>query len=385
MATVANSFLDYVNNVTEKQPLSRAESYENIISRNKYSMNALMGSDMTEHMQTSHSFRANIYGKKVDQGRWHGGAGFTTQSEGTNTVFKLTSGMAYHYNYIRYDDEEVDSQDGPGVGQAGGGGVWADTMKAKLQNAHQSNADSFEDAIWSPANQALMVDSPERPMSIPYLVSEEGYLALQEDGSNVTSVYNATAANLPTFDNARYTYANLGGNDQGGEDLFGSLDEAWLQAGFEPIPEHPEYGKGCKLNHIVFCSHWGIKVILGALREGQTVWGEREVTPFGVRVGTMLFKPITALDTAALYDDGSGGLANEVDADKNGPRFYGINMDKTKLIFQNGHFQRMEKPVDMTAAGEPYSHHQNIKTKCQLWCSDRRSNFIVSPDAGAVA
>lgn len=388
MSKVKDVYLDMVNNVTEMQPLSSAEGYANIVSRRRYSLNALLGTEMDKHLHLGHTLRANIYGKKIDQGTWHGGAGFTTQSEGTNTVFKLTSTMAYHYNYIRHNEAEVEDELNPKMGEDYLKMVFGDTLKGKMQNAHQSNCDALEDALWAPADQAAMVTNGTRPMSIPYLISEAAYLPLQADESSVTAVYNATEADLPTYDNARYTYAALGGNAVTGEDLLGELDQAWLNASFEPIPEHPEFGPGNKLTHVVFCSSDGIKKVLGALRNGQTQWGKREMTPYGVRIDNMLFKPISALDTAFLYAGGGGLLCNEAGVDSagstvggavTGPRYYGVNIEKTKLFFEQGHFQRMESPVDMTPAGQPYDFHQNIKTKCQLWCPDRRSNFIVSP------
>jgi len=385
MATFSASYLDAISNVTAQQPLSTGKAYVDIQSARRYSLNTLWPSDMKKAMHLSHTLRDTLMLAPTNRGVFHGGAGFTTQNESGNTGFKLTQEMAYHYNYLAWSETEVEPEMVDGMGDEGKMLVYKSTMMGKLQEVHLANANTWESAIWGAPDQAAMFTNMTKPVSIPTLISEEGYYGLQADGTNLTSVYNATQAVVPAYDNQRYTYAALGGSAANGEDLIGTIEDAWLGAKFEGIPEHPEYGPGNELTNIIFCSNWGIKLVLAALRNGQTQWGKREITPYGVRVDTLLFKPIDILGTAELYDDGSGGLANEANAAEDGPRYYGVNLKSMKFLCQKGHFQRMEKPVSLAPIGKPYDYHQGIKSKMQMWCVNRRDHFIVSPTAAAIS
>lgn len=388
MATLVSTFLDMASDISETQPFAGGAGYQNIVSVNRYSLTQMLPSEMSMANHLGHTLRETLYPEVIDNGQFHGGAGFTTQSQNTNTGFKLTAEMAYHYNHVEYNESEIEAGLDPRMNGEFIKVAFQKTMGGKLQNLAQANTASIEAALWAPANQAGMFTNPDRPVSIPALITEEdsGGYALESDLTPLTQVYNASLTDIPTFKNAAYEYAALGGNTTDGEDLLGELEQAWLLSSYEPIPiGGHEYGPGNDAKQIIFCSHWGIRVLMAAVRSGQTVWGKAEYLSGGsVRIGQMLFKPINVLDTAELYTDGSA-LANEVNATKNGPRFYGVDTEKTKLLMEEGHFMRMEEPVKMTVAKKPYEIHQGCKTKLQTWCTDRRRNFIVSPSAGAIS
>lgn len=389
MPTLVDTFLDMASDITETQPFAGGAGYKNIVSANRYSLNQLLPSDAALSSHLGHTLRETLYPEVIDNGEFHGGAGFTTQSQGTTTGFKLTSEMAYHYNHIEYNESEIEAGLDPRMNGDFIKVAFQKTMGGKLQNLAQANTQSIENAMWAPANQTTMFTNPTRPVSIPALITEadSGGYALQADTTPLTQVYNASLTDIPTFKNGAYEYAALGGNTTDGEDLLGELEQAWMLSSYEPIPiGGHEYGPGNEAKQVMFTSHWGIRVLMAALRSGQTQWGTHEYLSGGsVRIGPMLFKAVNALDTALLYDGGGSALVNEASATKNGPRFYGVDTSCTKLLMEEGHFMRMEDPVKMTVAGKPYEIHQGCKSKLQLWCTDRRRNFIVSPSAAAIS
>ena len=90
MATLVSTFLDMASDISETQPFAGGAGYKNIVSVNRYSLTQILPSEMAMANHLGHTLRETLYPEVIDNGRFHGGAGFTTQSQNTNTGFKLT-------------------------------------------------------------------------------------------------------------------------------------------------------------------------------------------------------------------------------------------------------------------------------------------------------
>jgi hypothetical protein len=388
MASLADRFLDMATNVSETQFLATSNGYTNVLSRGKYALNCLLDTDFERAQHLGHTWRHTITSEFLDRGQFHSGSGFRTQSEGGNTAFKLTQEFAFRYNYVHWDEPEIEADLSPGMGDDYVKAKFGDTLEGKYQELYQMESNAIEDALWAPADQAAMFTSLTKPVSIPTLITEEAYFPLQADGSATTTVYNATDVTAPGYDNGRFTYGALGGNTTTGDDLIGRLQDAWIQSDYEPIPLGAQYGPGHMPPNIIFCSFTGLRAIRAALRNGQTQWGKMELVPgmgnaFTLGDG-MMIKPISALGSALLYKNASSptALVNELNGTSgaiSGPRFYGVNLRDMKLRVETGHWMNMQKPTVLTAAGRPYEVHQGLKSKLQLTCDSRRTSWILSP------
>lgn len=389
MASLADTFLDMAVNVSETQFTAAAEGYTNVHSRAKYALNCLLDSDFEKAQHLGHTWRHTITDNLVDRGQFHAGSGFRTQSEGGNTAFKLTQEFAFRYNYVHWDEPEIEADLAPGMGDDYVKAKFGDTLAGKYQELYQMEADAIEDALWAPADEAAMFDNLTKPVSIPALITEETYFPLQADGSATTKVYNATSTTAPNYDNGRFTYAALGGDSDTGDDLIGRLQDAWIQSDYEPIPMGAQYGPGSMPPNMIFCSFTGLRALRAALRQGQDRWGKMELVPgmgnaFTLGDG-MMIKPVSALGTALLYKNAASptALVNELEGSSgaiSGPRFYGVNLRDMKLRVEAGHWMNLQKPTMLTAAGRPYEVHQGMKSKMQLTCDSRRTSFILSPE-----
>jgi len=389
MAGLTDLFTDMVRETSETA-LGGRNGYENLVQRRHYTSNFLMGGKSAEEfIQTGQTIRDTLYLNSEDVGKRFGGAGLRFDWENKQIGTKVTSQMSYYANYIAWDEVELDHNVDSSMGPAYIRSKFNDILKGKYQNLTQTTCDQFEDEKWAPADQATMRTDFTAPMSIPYYITEanSGGLPLQSDETSMTDVLGLTPASYgDRFSNKVVTYSSYGGDAEDGTDLLGSLDYAAMICHFEPLPMKPEHGVMESSPNVVFCSDEGLRVVGAALRAGQDQWGRSEFPGFyGLTLGNIVFRNVTALNNAALYAGGSSALVDEMSATLDGPRFWGLSKSALRPLFMRDRYMTPGDVTNLTAVGKPNEYVQVFKTYNQLWCTDRRRLFIVTPGASVIA
>jgi hypothetical protein len=376
-------FTDTVRETSETA-LRIREGYRNLISKAHYTSNYLLGGRSEEDViHTGPVIRETLYLKLESTGKRFGGPGLTFDWTNKQTGTKVTAQMSYYANFIAWDELEIDLNADSAMGKEYIRAKFNDILRGKFQNLMMDTIEQFEDEKWAPANYAAMRTNYTAPMSIPYFITEDsGGLPIEEASSTaVADVLGISPATYPTWDNVRTTYGALGGALATGDDLIGRLLLAAQKTHFEALPMSPEHGELESMPNVVFCSDQGLSNVTSAMRAGQDTWGRRELSHLGVVLDNMVFKNITALNTALLYDNGTT-LAAENDNTgtiNTGPRYWGVSKASFKCLFMRDRYMAPDDPVQLTADGKPNDWVQVYKTYNQLLCLDRRRNFICSP------
>ena len=355
----------------------------NAVQKRAYTLSTLIGGRTgPEVFRSSPTIQDTIYLSKEDRGQRYDPAGlqvdFTNVQVGTET----SSQWSHYYNYMAWSVMEIEKNAPSATGGSYRRLRYKEILKGKQQNLWQSMIDQCEDETWAAADYATMRTSNLAPQSIPYYITEDaGGLPLDSTATAVTDVQglNPNTAGQENWDNKRLTYATAGGAVAGSTDLVGQLVRMGTTLGYQSLPMKSEFGERATMSNVCFCSDNALGYVTAALRIGQDQWNSREMSEGGLMINGVAYINIPSLDTAALYDDGSSGLATESAADITGPRFYFVSPDALRTFFFSGKHFSVDAPVNLTAAGRPNDWVQGANLWNQTVCSDRRRLGIVSP------
>lgn len=377
-------FVQLVRDTSKTHERAPHKAYHNLVSKGHYTTSWLLsGRKAEDTFQLGHTLKATLYAKKISTVQRHGGGKLRVDYTNAQPGVEISSEFSWQTNHMGWNEDEVEANLNPMMGPKYVRAMFQEILDGKRQNLNQDCLDEFESSLWLPADQTAM-EAGDKAKSIPYYINEEGYMPLQSDGSNITSINGVTATTAPNYDNQRLTYSaatDAGIANPDGSDLLGRLLGMARRCHFQPLPIGAGYGTKEEIPSVVLCSQKGMDYAQAQFRHAQDQWSKREETPLGFKFGGLMFQICDELDTAALYDDGSSGLATESAADITGPRFYFINRNALCMKFQTGKFMRYDAPTNLTAGNYPYEWVQVVKTKHQLWGVDRRKLGIVSPAA----
>lgn len=187
------------------------------------------------------------------------------------------------------------------------------------------------------------------------------------------------------WDNKRGTYARYDHTTGSGKVLSQSLSEMIRRTKMPTLPigmyANAER-QGTMPPSAIGCSHAGYRNYEFAALKSDNADPLRSsrLTDLGfppLAIDGIPFLIWDVFETAAIYDDGSSGYANEAGADLAGPRYYGINKrDLFPMIHGDHYFKKL--PM-RDVANQPYDRVMWRSLWVNLACKDRRSQFIVSP------
>lgn len=357
--------------------------YKNIISRGKYTLTHVMPS-MKEAFSLGHTLEETLFTERA-QRTIRGGSGAMSFSSYDNlqSGVKISAPISYAATPMAWNENEIAANLDPSMGPNYVRAQFQKTLDAKHQILKDDCVEDLETGLWNAADQAAM-EAGDKFLSIPYYITEDtSGMALQADGStNITAINGVTMAQTNgQYDNVRKTYAAAGGDAADATDLLGALVSACRAAHFQGMPIGSEYASPESLPELIMTSDWGCDLVQAAYRNhGGNSWGNMEVTPYGLKIGMMTLVNVSILNDAPLYVNAAGNaLVAETAADIIGPRYYGIRQKELRMLFQKNNFMQPDEPVNLTEVGKPYDWVQIWKSANQLWCSDRRRHFIVSP------
>ena len=158
------------------------------------------------------------------------------------------------------------------------------------------------------------------------------------------------------------------------------LDELFMDVHFEQPPTHKEYFENDKYGkQIILTSKRGRAVFMNLLRNGQDHFVAGPQDP-AYPNPQMHGVPVTwskAFGDAAVYDDGSNGLAGEFTATNKGPRFMLLN---TEWLYPTFHKDRYFEKLEVTKQHEvPDTWVCPVNTYYNLFCPSRRHQGHLAP------
>lgn len=266
-------------------------------------------------------------------------------------------------------------------------------VKSKYQDAYTDMLGWLEqDALWQVPDKSKMEAAGGTEMySIPVFVNEysNGLPSSIHPGGAWTTIHGVdpTATGQTEYKPYQGTYgaSNEGFTVNSANNVIEKLDRAIMATDFRSPPIQKEYfdadrGEGVS---IIGCSLDGRAKVMSLFRRSQDRW-DNMWDPYGnpVYKGIPLVY-IRALDTAALYPTGSGGvLSTEDDTDGTtnaGPRFWGLQFKDLKMFFHNEKYFFMDEAL--RTPSQPNVTTSWITTYANMFCTSRRKQFILYPNA----
>lgn len=288
-----------------------------------------------------------------------------------------------HFSFL--DEELVDTQITSMTDFAAQ--QFVDLKHSKEQDAITSGWNYLENQLAAVPDPATMEGATTATVIEPYslfvAVNEfANGLPLYAPGGNFTTVAGLDPTDVditPNYTPIQETYTSeaVGTFDNPLE----AIDRARRKASFGAPETFQQYYETPSLyRQVLLASNRGVAAWNFLQRSGQQNWekfGEGGVyMPAHHGVPIMYWDP---LDTVAIYDDGASGLATELTANVEGPRFYGINGNFLHPVINPERFWYVD---------EVFRHPNNPETWVVRyviwWClrwSSRRRHFIVSPGA----
>jgi len=222
---------------------------------------------------------------------------------------------------------------------------------------------------------AGQVQTAEHPLMAAAATWSGNVAGIDPDAASSGSKWGNT---LLDYGGASGTVGFTAGN---ANNVLKSLDMAYHATDFRPPPMFQEYYENPQAQQkpgpFIACSLDGKTRLMFLYRESKDTWIDMKDPFFNPTYAGAPIVYVAELDTAALYDDGSSGLAIESAADITGPRFYGIQPQYLRPVF---HTDRYFTSLGvMTDLEQPTTHVMPINTYAQLCPRSRVRHFMVTP------
>lgn len=285
--------------------------------------------------------------------------------------------------YMSWTDHEIE-QAVANMGSSARHQEYKRIKKGKEMNMETGMMGILEEGLFDQPDEDEMEGSAgETPYSIPCTITENTTgIPLLWSGGQVQEI---AIANYPKWDNNRGVYDDIGTFGATDAHLITAFDSMARKVKFARLPRRPDLSEPRMDPSVYACSDWGMRLVEDAWRRNQQLFrnGLQEAGVMGPTHKGIGFTYVESLDTAELYDDGSNGLANEADADINGPRFYCLNLMYYLKAFNVRRYFYKKKPF--SPSNDPYSYIMPVDLWHNNVCRSRQRQGIISPESDATA
>jgi len=269
-----------------------------------------------------------------------------------------------------------------------------DKIQARMWTSYWKG---MEASLWTLPKKSEMgegVATATRSYSIPYHINEEtsGLIANHATATdNFTTKQTLTPA--ATGAGAKLvpqqeTYLQAPPSDMANDwDLWTAMDNAYLKAQFEQLPDHAQYSEPKSHPHFIATDLEGYSNYQQGARAAQNVWREAYNDPHykTLYYAGMEVIYVSSLDQAALYPTATTGyVAQDSGTAANiGPRYYGINGEYLLPVWHSSVYADMTPT--MSHPRQPFSYVKYVDTWFNLPCRSWQRQFIVSPANGVTS
>jgi hypothetical protein len=164
------------------------------------------------------------------------------------------------------------------------------------------------------------------------------------------------------------------------DNVIGGLDDLFMRCNFQAPRTFEQYYQDPVMSKQKFITtRMGRRAITSLFggRVDNFLAGKQDAAVPHPQMHGIPIVNVDALETAAVYDDGSNGLTTEALADLKGPRFYAWNMHFLFPVFDEERW-RSKGPV-MQHMNVPDTHVQKMASWWNLFCWSRKHQGVLSP------
>lgn len=254
--------------------------------------------------------------------------------------------------------------------------------KIKEGRVVTSTTKGLEARLFAAPNATTMEAAGAQEMySLPVFINEE------TDGTydGFTTVMGINPATYPKWKNQIKQYDAADPDDTDGDldGLFNAFDNMHLSTNFKtPQAAIPYVNQPISIrNQMILTSKAGMIQVKDVMRKSQDrfVAGPQDAGYGNPMHNGRPIEYISALDTLAIYDDGSSGRTTEALATDAGARYWFINANKIRMIWHANRF--MHKHAVREPDNQMDAYVMPISTWGNLITQSRRCHGIVKPGA----
>lgn len=245
----------------------------------------------------------------------------------------------YLLDHMGWTEQEVLHQIGSGMTQKARFIKYKDLRKAKETMLWSSIQNKMEDALWAPASATQMEDDDGlTPYSIPAFCNENTNGLFDEGATSWTTVQGINPVTDPYWKPVQVTYdaSDPFDSDDDQDGVILGFENVGIELNYKPPPEGTQYFAEAKMRKLIATSKTGLLLYKDALRKSNDrgyVSNPQDPNYNSPKFGGFDVEEFPALQTAAIYDNGSSGLTTFDSASAAGPRYYFLCTDYFKLIF----------------------------------------------------
>ncbi len=268
------------------------------------------------------------------------------------------------------------------------------TLKySKEQNLYTGLLEFLDDQFWAAPDTTEMEGTDgETPLSLPCFITETGIAADVSTGTLPTNGPDGTAwatvmgidpAVKTGWQNQAIKYASIGAATGTAPHLFNAFSKTYYKTKFERLPRRGDLSDPTSVPHFIGASLTGISNYEDALRINQDTFvatGRQDPAFAGPQFRGIEMVYMSDLDTAALYEDSTGGdgnLATEALADITGARYYWVNGKYILKVIHSDRYFFKKRPF--SPSKQPYTHICIVDVWHNNVCRSRKRQAIVTP------
>lgn len=268
----------------------------------------------------------------------------------------------------------------------------------KLKDGYESGCltdqvQGTEDSLWAvPSNSDMESTTGRKPYSIPTFINE----FTNTVPSGFTTIMGVNPATVIAWQNQRqgYTVSQLT-NATSSVGLLQALLKMTNKVRFKPVNfrQAKKHQEADKMDRLMIITN-----LDGIVQYQNCLYSTNDRTASASDAGNQeiayqgrALMYVTALDYAGIYSGAlSGTTASQTNpltnasvsncAATGAPRYYFMNGDYMKPIFNSNRFMEQDVPI-RGGQDRPKSYVQYYWTQQQLWCSSRKRQGIVYPSA----
>jgi hypothetical protein len=373
---------------TQSPFLTGATQFVNDVAQQSYFGSMFMaGKGLEKVIQSGPKIKDRIFLEGVNTYEaYRPGSKMTFTNPQTHDTWETE--WAHYRDHMSWTEEEILKNAPDGMSKARTMTALKDVKAQKLQRLHTSIMTGIDNVLWAQPNADTMESATSNDnravMSIPALINEEtnGLWTIAETGTWTTKQGIAPASKT-AWKPGQFTYDfdNYTDDDNG---LIAGLNKSFRRTEYVPPSRFQQSfdAKTPKSRYVAVTGNDGYDLLEAALRnKGETYFTvAANDTDYGaIKVAGVEVMRYAPLDDKLIYKSGSNTLVTAANASKNGPRFYGFDLDHICLYFHRSKFLEFRTPKE--PSDQPETWVQPVVCWKNLVVSSLRRHFILGPVA----
>ena len=392
---MAGSPLDVLTDIaktTSPAFLSSETAFVNEARKRTYVLPRFMsGKDMSDMVQGGETIRDDIFlDVQSSYEHYHPNAPFTYSNPQLLTQWQVP--WRFTKAEAVYTAQELGINQGQ-MNQTARALRFKKVLNGKMLNLFTDYCNGMEDDFWAqPDYSEMEAAGGKTPQSLACFVHEfnvSGGVAgrpRDKDGATYTTVQNIDPSTETKWGNLVENYTSDAANTTPTDiqettlSLFRAMTKQYRKLKFSTLPKGQEYSDPGTSPNFMCASNNGLALYEDGLRVNQDTFvfvGRQDPSFMGPTFRGMPIVYIDTLDAAALYDDGSSGLATEAAANNSGPRFYMLNGQYICKVWHSDRYFHREDPI--RPSGQPFTRIQLLDCWHNNVCRSRRRHGLIVP------